>query len=60
MFVMVDIVLRPVVSTVNNSYCFKSECLDNTVLVDIKSEFAEFLRRKDYDVRVETGWYENK
>ena len=57
---MVDIVLRPVVSTVNNSYCFKSECLDNTVLVDIKSEFAEFLRRKDYDVRVETGWYENK
>ena len=58
---MSDIVLSPVVSSNTNpdmSMLFKVCCNDAVVLIDVKKEFAEFLRKKDYDVDVQLGWHE--
>lgn len=54
---MSDIFLRSVVSTVGSgrTYCFKVECSDLALLIDLKKEYYSMLKRKDFNVDVKLG-----
>ena len=56
---MSDITFRPVVSTAGSSgYCFKVECNDTVLLVDVKKEFYNFLSKKGFKIDFQVGWHE--